>query len=103
MPPMSRRLGFFIAAAALAALARTNAIAQVWPCFEPTAPYCMSWIGTFDSAYAISLCRVEADRYRDEVAEFRRCVVASADQALEQFNRNVERFNCRARGSTVCP
>jgi hypothetical protein len=43
------------------------------------------------------------DRYRLEVEEFRRCVIASANDALDEFNRSVERFNCRARGGTLCP
>ncbi len=76
---------------------------------------CLTQISTFDSEYSFNHCRRRMMSYKDEVADFLKCVdrarspgeEAIADamiyNALDDLDRAFKYWNCRARGNTYCP
>lgn len=64
-------------------------------CFEPSAPYCASSYGPFDSEWEFDSCRRDMDTYLDELQEHVQCV---QDDAMDQYQDAVDSFNRRAGG-----
>lgn len=77
--------------------------AQVYLCSDPSYPSCLTGIGTFDTEVSFYLCKGEMERYRDSVRRFNECLEQASDEALAQYNRAVDYWNCEASGASYCP
>jgi len=76
--------------------------AQAQHCVEPSAPYCIDGLLTFDDEWSFSSCRCEVERYVDQVVSFQYCLSNWYDQVGEEAERVIERFNCRTEGRVLC-
>lgn len=80
-----------------------NASAQYFRrCSEPTTPFCIDSYGTFDDEWSFRRCRSEVEAFVSVVQEFISCTRRNQQEAAEEADRIVERFNCKARGETFC-
>lgn len=86
-------------------------------CTKPTPPICVGLSFTYESETSFTQCRDSVSRYVMDVERFRSCVIEraeeaaaqviregaeEADDAVEEANGVVERFNCRASGTRFC-
>ena len=97
--------------------------AQLFPlysyrtCTNPTPPICVGLSFTYENETSFRQCRDTVSRYVMDVERFRSCVIESAqeiaeqairngaeeaDDAVEELNGVVERFNCKASGTSIC-
>lgn len=90
-------------AAALIVVRTPPALAQFFHCLTPQTPSCVTWSMRFEDDFAIESCRRDMQTYQRHVDEYRRCVTESANSVREQFDRDMRRFECRARRESFCP
>lgn len=72
-------------------------------CSEPSEPSCVSGYVDFNNQYSFDSCRRDVENYLSEVADYRSCLVRAIDDAAEQANQVIEKFNCKAEGNSFCP
>jgi len=75
--------------------------AYAWYSSPPSAPSCLDMPrllrdsdGNIDK-FRFRMCRSEMESYKSSVESHIRAV-------REEFNQNVDKFNCIARGGTIC-
>lgn len=70
-------------------------------CPEPTEPFCIQWDGKklAEDQRAFKWCRVEVETFVSELANWAKC---KQTEAVEKGNAAVEKFNCYARGESLC-
>lgn len=70
-------------------------------CSEPTEPYCIG-PSMDDSDWSFSSCRSQVQNYLADVDRYRQCLIRRANDAIDEANRVVDRFNCYADGRSFC-
>ncbi len=96
------RIFVFLVTLTLAVTPMPRAANAYGSCSEPRPPYCIDALGTFEDEFAFGRCRSEVERYQDEVRAYVRCLEREQDEAIDEANRVVDRFNCKADGGTFC-
>ena len=72
-------------------------------CSEPSPPSCVTMnIGGFSNKFDFDMCKLAMERYASEVKEYSDCLERGKAEAVENFNKAVKKFNCYARGETLC-
>lgn len=82
-------------------------------CFEPTEPYCIRAIGTFEDQFAYNSCLSQMEGFQADTVSYQACRQDEARQAIEEANRDisntsdtlndaVEYWNCKASGNSFC-
>ncbi len=73
-------------------------------CSPPSAPYCASRYGQFDSQYDFERCKREMESYKSDVETYIDCqnmaisrLRSENERAISDFNDAVQSFNRRAR------
>ena len=94
-----------------------SATALNFYCSEPSAPYCVNGIGTFDDQFSFDMCKSEMERFVRATEDYNQCVRDGAEREAEKLFRDagnkieeandelsdaIEEFNCRARREFVC-
>ena len=90
-----------IAASSLALAVQQQSAAQGF-CTTPYPPNCIDGFGAFESDWALRDCRSEIDRFAEEVQSYARCRTDEIEGLYAELEVQVRRFNCRARGESVC-
>lgn len=72
-------------------------------CSKPDAPYCIDGFGTYDSEWSFQSCKREVEAYLSAVDAYVQCLRDEQGTAISEADAAVERFNCKARGSSFCP
>ncbi len=68
-------------------------------CVEPREPSCISFkMGDWDDS-DFRLCKMEVEGYLRDLSTWQDCV---ADDANARARKAVDKFNCYARGQSVC-
>ena len=74
-------------------------------CSEPSEPNCPI-LGRFTSELDFDMCKGDVEQYVRDVHSYVNCLYDEADQAQVEGQRKVdnviEKFNCHARGETIC-
>ncbi len=70
-------------------------------CTPPSAPSCPA-TGRFYSDSEIRSCESDMRSYESSVRAYTDCLKDESDTAVREYERAVERFNCYAKGSTMC-
>ena len=83
------------------ALVPTGSMALLF-CTEPTRPYCLDAYGTFRDEHGFNTCKLAIEFYLRDVDEFINCLANAANEARDEANKVVEKFNCHASGNAVC-
>ena len=65
-------------------------------CSEPSPPSCARMFGAFYDESEFDLCRMQMQRYKTEVEDYSACLARAADEAIEEYNLAVKKFNLRA-------
>lgn len=92
----TRRL---LTAALLAALIQPGASVAMY-CSEPSAPYCLNM--DFSDKYDFESCQRKMKSYLSDVEDYRECLINESEETLEEANKAVKKFNCRAKGESLC-
>lgn len=66
-------------------------------CSEPTNPNCPV-LGSFSDDLDFQMCKSRMERYKRDVSEFMNCADRQKQDAIETYNKAVEKFNCAAQG-----
>ena len=66
---------------------------------RPEKPWCIDEMRTPTVEYVFNNCRDEMEDYRSKLNIYLSCLKAEATDAISEYNNEVWRFNCRARGS----
>ena len=97
---MTAKLAILSIIALLVASAPANA-----SCSSPSAPYCATRYGAFDSQDDFDRCKRQMSSYQSEAEDYLSCLRREADDlkrksdgAIEEYNSAVDSFNRRARG-----
>lgn len=69
-------------------------------CSEPSAPYCLN--SDFSDKYDFESCQSNMKSYLRNVADYRECLQNESNQALDEANKAIKKFNCRAKGESLC-
>ena len=77
-------------------------LAALYQCDEPDPPYCLTAYGTFDEEWSFENCRLDMDRYQDEVDDLSECLKDTMEDAIEQYDQSVDYWNCMARHEVYC-
>ena len=106
-----------IALVAFALIGIQSASALSFYCSEPSVPYCVNGIGTFDDQFSFDMCKSDMERFVRETEDYNQCVRAGAEREAEELFRDagnkieeaneelsdtIEEFNCRARREITC-
>ena len=70
-------------------------------CSEPSKPY-RDGSGFFDDESEFERCKSEVESDVDDVKRYTECLSQAADDAIRESNDVVDKFNCRAKGGSVC-
>jgi hypothetical protein len=70
-------------------------------CTRPRDPDC-PMLGKFDSDYEFQSCKSDMESYQVAVNKYAQCLDDEKSSTIKEFNKAVERFNCYARGETMC-
>lgn len=54
-------------------------------CGEPSVPYCVNGIGTFDDQFSFDMCKSDMERFVRETEDYNQCVRDSAEREAEDF------------------
>lgn len=88
----------------LAAMVLAGAGPAFGYCAEPSAPACATRYGSFDDQDDFERCRRQMISYRSDVEQFVSCqndeirkARSAAEDALQEYESMVERFNRRAK------
>ncbi|MBL8571731.1 MAG: hypothetical protein JNK84_21865 [Phreatobacter sp.] len=69
-------------------------------CSEPSSPSCIIGFGRFADEMQFRACRMDMERYKSDLDEYRECLIRDArrkvESATDEFNEAVRRFNDRA-------
>jgi hypothetical protein len=69
-------------------------------CFEPSDPTCLMFGDTMkNDQSAFALCRIEVQGFVKQVRDYQSCVNDAANTKVKKI---IERFNCYARGESLC-
>ncbi len=71
-------------------------------CSEPTEPYCLDGSGYFDDRWAFDSCRNDVEQFVREAEDYVDCLEDEQSEVIDQANKAIERFNCRAEGGSYC-
>lgn len=100
---MHMKIRRLLTTALLSALVQPGASVAMY-CSEPSAPYCLN--RDFSDEYDFESCQRNMKAYLEEVDEYRECLLNEAteksNEALEEANDAIKKFNCRARGESLC-
>jgi len=94
-------IGSICGPALIIALMLTNSASAYGRCYKPADPGCPI-LGKFEDRLSYDMCRSQMETYQSEVDDYLRCLKKDAAETLEEYNRSVKRFNCVARGETLC-
>jgi hypothetical protein len=68
-------------------------------CFEPSEPGCISFkVGDWSEG-DFRLCKMEVEHYLSQLSNWQDCVVREANDRADKV---VDKFNCYAKGQSVC-
>jgi hypothetical protein len=67
-------------------------------CSTPDAPSCASRYDKFDDQDEFDSCKREMESYKSEVEDFMSCLKREGDEAINDYDAAVQRFNSRAGG-----
>jgi len=65
-------------------------------CSKPDAPYCASQYDNFDDQDDFDSCKSQMESYKSEIEDFGSCLKREGDEAVDEYNDAVARFNQRA-------
>jgi hypothetical protein len=65
---------------------------------RPEKPICIDMMRSPIDQYTFGSCKIEMDDYHIDMSDYLACLKAESDDAVLEFNRDVESFNCKARG-----
>lgn len=71
-------------------------------CREPSEPSCISGYVDFSDQYSFDSCKRDVEDYLSDVSDYRSCLIEASNDAAEQANEVIERFNCKAEGNSYC-
>ena len=71
-------------------------------CSEPREPSCVDGNGYFDDEDQFNGCKSEVENYIGDVKTYTACLTDEHDKAVKQSNDIIEKFNCRAAGTSYC-
>ena len=71
-------------------------------CSEPSEPSCLLLTSQFRNNHEFSMCKMEIESFAKATADYRRCLQTQGNEAVERYNRIVAKFNCIARGESLC-
>lgn len=71
-------------------------------CSEPSEPSCIDGYGAFDDDWSFNSCKSEVESFVSETEDYVRCLKRKCNEAVENANAAIEKFNCRAKGGSVC-
>lgn len=111
--PLARLLSSLVAGCVLALSSESSALDLYCSDFRPLLaddelerpdpPNCLDSLAYATESFEFEACSQALGRYESEIRDYLRCLEDEADQAVEQHNRLVERFNCYVGGSSFCP
>lgn len=84
----------------LAVLSATKPAYSLY-CTEPSNPNC-PYLGSFTDQFEFEMCKSRMEIYSRDVSNYLECTDRQKRDALETYNRAVKKFNCAAKGNTVC-
>lgn len=72
-------------------------------CSEPSVPSCLSsMLITGPDELLFSMCHSSMQSYQSDVEEYQACLKRSAQDVVDEYNAAVRKFNCIARGGSMC-
>lgn len=72
-------------------------------CPEPSEPVCIDSFGTFDNEFSFDQCRTDVENFVSDVEDYVDCLDQEQQMKIDEANRAIERFNCKAQGDNFCP
>jgi hypothetical protein len=69
---------------------------------RPTVPNCLTYLGISNDEYAFDMCRNDLERYRSSMRDYLKCLNSEADEAIDELNKSISKFNCYARNESIC-
>lgn len=69
-------------------------------CSEPSTPYCLN--SDFSDKYDFESCQRKMKSYLSDVEDYRECLQNESNEALNEANKAIKKFNCRASGESLC-
>ncbi|MGX3010968.1 hypothetical protein ACWIUD_05310 [Helicobacter sp. 23-1044] len=66
---------------------------------QPSEPYCVDSKYTYEDEYRFKSCKREVERYLQDLDKY---VVCVANEAQEQAQKTINKFNCYASGESFC-
>lgn len=91
-----------VIAATIAALTSRPSAAFGPFCSEPRKPFCVDYGNSFKDEDSFRSCRNDVESYTRAVDHYVDCLNDARSAAIKESNRVVDRFNCKARGGTIC-
>ena len=72
-------------------------------CYKPTIPMCVeNYYGNFNSKSDFEMCKMEVENYLRDLQEYIQCLEDEINEAIEEQNKVIKKFNCKARGDSYC-
>lgn len=96
-----KKLTFALIQVALIASFSGSAQAVLF-CSEPTEPSCLMFARKFENKREFDNCKREMESYAMYIKDYRQCLENEKTSALQQYNKAVDKFNCLARGESIC-
>lgn len=85
--------------ALMTSLAASQAFAFPRYCSEPQKPHCVMYADRFQSQHEFDMCKHDVERFVDDWKDYIDCV---SDNASDEIDETIRKFNCMARGESVC-
>ena len=72
-------------------------------CYKPTIPMCVeNYYGNFNSKSDFEMCKREVENYLGDLQDYIQCLEKEINEAIEEQNEVIKKFNCKARGDSYC-
>lgn len=71
-------------------------------CREPNVPSCVTWSSTYEGQSEFDYCVNAIEGYQRDLEQYLDCVNRETTEAISQYNRTIEYFNCEASGNGFC-
>ena len=69
---------------------------------RPDKPSCIDYGLGFQSDVDFDLCRSQMQTYQNDMNSYLRCLKQESDEAVDEYNAAIRKFNCLAQHGTIC-